>query len=134
MAQVTLRITVDAPPAGVLFSLQDKAKVLSSQVLSTGDPIVFEVPLERDAAGRMSGKFAMGTPAARFVYVNSGAAAGQIGVFWQRRAKIPVMDLPFGDYLAATFAGTAKDGGPFCATVHPVGDGWKVLHRKHTEK
>ena len=124
MATLTLRITVVDPPAGVLFCLQDKANALSGHVLSTGEPLEFVVAVERDDEGRVSGRFAMGPPAARFLYICSGASAGQPGIFWQRRAKISLMNLPAGAELAARFAGTAKDGGPLCATVRPLGEGW----------
>ena len=124
---ITLQITLIDPPARALFCLQDKKNALHQNVVSTGASIVFTVPIERDEAGKVSGMFAMGPPAGRFLYICSVSEVGR------RRAKIPLMDLPDGDHLAAQFAGKAKDGAPFCATVKPLGEGWKVLHRKGTE-
>ena len=124
---ITLQITVIDPPLRACFSLQDKKNELSQEVVSNGEPIVFTVPIERDEAGKVSGNFAMGPPTGRFLYVCSGSDIGR------RRAKIPLMNLPEGEHLAAQFAGKAKDGWPFCATVKPLGEGWKVLHRKGTE-
>jgi len=49
-----------------MFSLQDRANVLSQQTLSTGADITFTLAVERDASGRVLGKFAMGAPAQRF--------------------------------------------------------------------
>ena len=112
------------PPPGVLFSLQDKNNVLYQITESTGADIVFELEMERDAAGRAKGKFAMGPPAQRFLYVNSGTAAGQFGTPWRRRAKIPLTELPDAPAAEVTIEATAKDGGPVCASVRLPGDGW----------
>lgn len=125
MGTVRLEITVVKPPTGVVFSLQDKKGQIENPVLSTGESIVFTVEVERGADGRIGGRFAMGPPAARFLYICSGTYGGQVLTEYGRRAKIPLTALPEGDRLAASFAGTAKDGGPFCATVRPLGEGWK---------
>lgn len=49
---ITLQITLVDPPARACFCLQDKKNELSESVVSTGEPIVFTVPIERDEAGR----------------------------------------------------------------------------------
>ena len=54
MASVQLRITVIQPPSGVVFSLRDRAPILSQQTLSTGADIPFHWEIERDAGGRNS--------------------------------------------------------------------------------
>lgn len=130
---VILQITIVNPPPGVQFSLQRKKNELSQQVVSTGAPMLFTVPIERDEAGKVSGAFACGPPDGRFLYICSGSYAGNHNSLTGRRAKISLMNLPAGSQLSAQFAGTAKDGGPFCATVKPLGEGWKVIHRIRTE-
>lgn len=75
---------------------------------------------------RFTGEFAQGPAAARFVYVRSGTLAGQPDAAWTRRAKVPLWGisaelvqatLESGRALEARVAGTAKDGGPFFASV-----------------
>ena len=126
MPSVQLRITVIQPPAGVLFSVQDRAGVMSQQTLSTGADITFHWEIERDAGGRIRGKFAMGPPAQRFLYICSGTSAGQTNTCWSRRAKISLMALPAGAVVEGSIQGRAKDGGPACATVPLLGGGWAV--------
>ena len=126
MATIRIRITLVAPLAGVAFCLQDKDNVLSQQTLSTGADISFDLSFERDADGRIRGKHAMGPPAQRFFYVNSGTSAGQFGSVWTRRAKISLMNLPAGTSFAGSIRGTNKDGGPVCASVPLLDGGWAV--------
>jgi len=126
MATIEIRITLVAPPAGVSFCLQDKNSVLSQQNLSTGADLSFDLQFERDEDGRVRGKMAMGPPAQRFFYVNSGTSAGQIGSPWTRRAKISLMNLPPGRKFAGSIRGMNKDGGPVCASVPLMDGGWAV--------
>lgn len=121
-----IQITLIDPPAGVLFSLQDRANVLSQQTLSTGANITFVLEFERDAKGGVRGKLAMGPPAQRFFYVCSGTYAGQAGTVWGRRAKISLMTVPAGSILEGEISGRSKDGGPVCATVPLLRGGWVV--------
>jgi hypothetical protein len=83
------------------------------------------------------GEFAQGTPDDRFVYVNSGIAAGEESSQWERRAKIKLAGIDAAllkralntpsSVLEAQIAGTAKDGGPACATVPILGAGWRLV-------
>ena len=82
------------------------------------------------------GPAAQGSVTDRFVYVNSGTMAGQAGSPWTRRAKVKLagIDLKMveaarrdGHCLEARIAGTGRDGGPSCATVRPLGGGWRVV-------
>ncbi|TAH35273.1 MAG: hypothetical protein EYC70_13415 [Planctomycetota bacterium] len=85
---------------------------------------------------RFLGEFAQGPPAARFVYVSSGARAGQGGSCWDRRAKVPLGGITpeqarrvlagEGLVLEARIGGTARDGGPMCGAVPLLGAGWTV--------
>ncbi|MBL8239143.1 MAG: hypothetical protein JNM66_17095 [Bryobacterales bacterium] len=121
-----LRITLLSPPPGVGFSLQDKKQQLFQHTPSTGADITFELEMEIDADGRAKGPFAMGPPAARFLYINSGSYAGQPGTVYNRRAKIPLTGLPAAPVAVAEINGRAKDGGPACATVPLLNGGWRA--------
>ena len=51
---------------------------------------------------------------------------------WQRRAKVPLAGITWtmikkGSVIEAHIEGTARDGGPACATVPLLGGGWKVV-------
>jgi hypothetical protein len=91
------------------------------------------------AAPNFLGEFAQGPRGGRFVYVNSGARAGQTGTPWDRRAKISLESITStqvkavlakpGLVLEARIAGTGRDGGPACATVPLLGAGWQVVAR-----
>ena len=83
------------------------------------------------------GPFTFGPPAGRFVYLSwSGVPAGGGARAMFRRIKIPLagisarllaeLDRTPGAALVATIAGTARDGGPACATV-PLVERWRVL-------
>jgi hypothetical protein len=122
-----LRVTILNPPPGVVFCLQDRNNNLSGQTLSTGANITFEWEIELDAAGRAKGKFAMGPPAARFLYINSGTYAGQAATPISRRAKLPLTNLPASPIAATEIHGRAKDGGPMCATVPLLNGGWRSV-------
>lgn len=135
-----LRILVEHPVPGVAFALQRGASgtaTLVGPVHISADSLVFdfEVTLDgsnADGGPRLLGPFVQGPPTARFVYINVGASAGQIGSPWQRRAKVPlgaidwqaIEALASGERLTAHIAGTARDGSPACATVPILPPGW----------
>ncbi len=130
------------PPAGVQFCLQAGAKELVSQRLSTGSDISFDLVVRlapgKTRAPRFLGPFTHGPVEGRFLYICSGTLAGQSGSCWTRRAKIPLyaiteeqaQQLLKGSArgLEASFDGTAKDGGPACATVRLLEGGWRVMN------
>jgi Family of unknown function (DUF5990) len=84
------------------------------------------------------GPLSQGPARGRFVYIDIGKSAGQTNSSWQRRIKIPLTGITWELIqqtlankklvLEARLPGTGKDGGPSCATVHPIG-GWKCLKR-----
>lgn len=133
---VSLRLSVIDPPAGVSHSLQGKDGVCVDVRMSTGKTIAFEIParLEEGRSGwRFLGDFVRPEgKSRRFVYVATGRQAGQHSTEWSRRAKV---DLPEptaamvkaaagrGLVLEASYAGTDAKGGPTCATVKVL---WKV--------
>lgn len=131
-----LRITLVAPPAGVMYALQlDDAPV--DQQLSDGGDLSLDVSVRfvEDAKGvRYLGPFVKNQGGRRFVYFRVGTSAGQHDSPWSRRGKVWFEDLPVdlarqaatsGRRLEARFPGLAKDGTPSCATVRPL-DGWRL--------
>jgi hypothetical protein len=141
--EITIRIVVSSPPAGVDLGLQygKGADYTTMQTQrSTGADLRFEFPVTvaRMADGvtpNFLGPFAQGPVAGRFVYLDVGTCAGQVDSEWSRRIKVPLAGITAdliddmtkrkGRLLEATIPGTAKDGGPSCATVKPV-CGWAV--------
>jgi hypothetical protein len=139
--EIPLRITLVAPPSDVMFCLQRGRDELVSQQRSTGAPLSFDFTVRVKAAGdqpmNFLGPFTQGPPASRFVYVNSGTMAGESETPWTRRAKIPLAGITAamvrkaltapGARIEARIQGTARDGGPACATCRPIGGGWSLI-------
>ena len=140
--EIPLRLTVVDPPADVVFAIQRGRSDLHQSTRSTGAPITFDFTVRirsSDTTNRHTvlGPFAQGTPATRFVYVNSGTSAGDRTSCWSRRAKVPLSGITPeliaqlaqapGTTLEARIAGTGRDGGPACASVPLLGRGWRVV-------
>jgi hypothetical protein len=145
--ELPLRITVVHPPEGVTFRMQ-RGKTGQADLVPPAhalqDALSFDFSL-RVAAERSSGQpnflgpFAQGPPDGRFVYVNSGTSAGQANSCWTRRAKVhlsgitrQMIEQVLSDpeaILEARIWGLAKDGGPACATVPLLDDGWRISRR-----
>jgi hypothetical protein len=137
--EVPIRIIVEDPPAGVRLAVQrGKAELLDPKT-SGKSRIVFEFSIrarnDRSDGPNFLGPYAQGPAGARFVYVNSGTMAEQASSPWTRRAKIPLSGITWalikkaasaGAVIEAGFAGTARDGGPSCATVPLLGKGWQL--------
>ncbi|HET6975526.1 MAG TPA: DUF5990 family protein [Pyrinomonadaceae bacterium] len=135
-----LRIIVVDPPIGVLFAVQRGKAELETQSLSNGEPLSFEFSVRiGDRADEMPnflGPYVQGPRGGRFVYVNSGTLAGQVASRWTRRAKVGLKDIGWdlvdcvlsqpSKRLEAKIAGQAGDGGPACATVRLLADGWAI--------
>lgn len=138
-----LRITVIDPPAGVVFCLQQEKLDLVPPTRSSDRHLSFDFVLrvigDQGRPPIFRGLCAQGPPAGRFVYVNSGTLAGQTDSCWTRRAKVPLSGLTWelidqvlstpDALLEARIIGTAKDGGPACATVPLLEGGWRVVRR-----
>jgi hypothetical protein len=136
-----LRIKLVKPPRDVAFCLQ-KGKVDLVPPSSVSDEHVsFDLNIniandQTDGPPNFRGPFVQGPPAARFLYINSGTYAGQGDSCWSRRAKVPLTGIGWElieralsrpeSVLEASLAGTARDGGPLCATVPFLNGGWKV--------
>ena len=136
-----LRITVVDPPEGVQFRMQrgrdhlEEPSRVSHGAISFDFAVRIGTPLA-DGRPNFLGEFAQGTPQDRFVYVNSGTLAGQEDSCWERRAKVKLASIDsrlllqaqkMASVIEAKIAGTAKDGGPLCATVPFLGNGWHLV-------
>ncbi|MFN7941063.1 MAG: DUF5990 family protein [Thermoanaerobaculia bacterium] len=139
--EIAFRVVILDPPPGVRFQMQRGSGELVPPARGNARELVFEFSLRPgeplpDGRPRFLGPFAQGPPDGRFVYVNSGTAAGQPGSPWSRRAKLPLGSIDaraVAQVLAQPRArlevripGVGKDGGPVCATV-PLPEGWSVV-------
>ena len=140
--ELTLRIVLEKPPAGVDFGLQkgrgSDYETIQKQRSQTKD-LYFEFTVglkagRKNAMPDFSGPLVQGPPGERFVYLDIGTYAGQKDTCWSRRLKIPLSGIASDmidrvdksrSVLEARVPGTGKDGGPNCATVRPF-DGWKL--------
>ena len=133
-----LRLTLTAPPAGVLFSLQDKSNAPVDAALADGCELSLDLSVdvsEADGGLRFTGPFVRIGFGRKFVYFCSGTIAGRAGSPWTRRGKVMLDSLPpdlvraalaAGARLEARIDGCAKDGGPACAAV-ALPQGWRQL-------
>ena len=134
--EVTLRIVLLRPPAGVDFGLQKgrgSAYETVQRQRSDGQDVAFELSVgakgNRAASPTFVGPFVQGPSGGRFMYVDIGTYAGQTDTVWSRRLKVPLTGISWDmiesrKILEARVPGTGKDGGPSCATVKPF-DGWR---------
>lgn len=139
---IKCRIILENSPVGVAFGLQ-KGKGNAYETLQTqvgnGVDLIFECIAQvkdvTDATPDFLGENIYGTPFNRFIYIDIGASAGQIGSIWQRRLKVPLRDISKemvqkalkneGFALETRVNGVGKDGTPNCATVKPF-EGWTI--------
>jgi len=143
--ELTLKIVLEDPPAGVDFGLQKGSgnKYETIQIQRSGDKnLEFEFPitvkLNKDGLPNFLGVFVQGPTDQRFVYIDIGTYAGQKDTHWSRRLKIPLTEIDLNTIkelstnsnkiLEAKVPGTGKDNGPNCATVKPFA-GWHVSDR-----
>jgi Family of unknown function (DUF5990) len=138
---LALRITVVEPPPDIVWALQIRQEQVVKPSSASAKRISFDFAVEivEDDSGsgfRLEGPAVQGRPGGRFVYLRMGAYAGQpgIGVGWRAKISLEgitrkliadVADRPAA-VLAVEFAGTAPKGGPACATVPLLGEGWHV--------
>ena len=140
--EISLRIVVKRPPAGVYFGLQ-KGSGSNYETVQTAesksDDLQFEFDVRvregKDGRPNFLGSFVQGPTHERFVYLDIGTCAGQTNTTWSRRLKIPLRGIAWeliaqtakssSAVLEARVAGTGKDGGPSCGTVKPF-EGWKL--------
>lgn len=136
-----LRIILDKPPAGVDYGLQKGSGSIYETVQTQrgkGNDLVFTCEMAiKQKDGKdidFGGPFVQGPKGGRFIYIDIGSYAGQNDTPWNRRLKIPLAGIdalisksktPDQLTFETHVPGTAKDGGPNCATVKPFA-GWKV--------
>ncbi|SRR5258706_2857655 len=137
--EIPLRIGVLSPPAGVTTKVQRGKDELLSPSEVSDEALVFDFDVSVDLSSPIPnflGKYAQGPKDVRFLYVNSGTSAGQMGSCWTRRAKISLMSITREQIdavvagkgiLLAEYNGTGRDGGPTCASVKGIE--WKVVSR-----
>ncbi len=140
--ETPLRITLVEPPVSVAYAIgKDKGEWVDLRRSTGGDETFgLEVTVNgqlEDGRPRFLGAFTQGPPTERFIYINVGTSAGDHLSCWTRRAKIPLGGITWamieevqsnpGLVIAASFPGRAKDGGPSCATIRPLGTGWTVV-------
>lgn len=142
--EINFRIVLQNPPADVDYGLQmghaNKYEVVGRQ-RAKGDDLTFEFTINtkpgKDSSIDFSGSCVQGPVGGRFIYINIGTSAGQIGSPWNRRLKIPLIGitesmideiLKMPGVLETSVPGTGKDGGPNCATVKPFA-GWSVVKK-----
>jgi Family of unknown function (DUF5990) len=138
-----MRVLVVSPPPGVLFAVQRGRTELLVPSIQDAEFIQFDFSLRLgpplpDGTFNFLGEYAQGSPSDRFVYINSGTAAGQAGSCWSRRAKLKLASVPrqiaeaaIGSHECAVEArvlGTMRDGGPICASVKPHVVTWGLVH------
>lgn len=131
---VRFRIILVDPPTGVDFGVQkgrgSHYETIHKQRSVAGSDLCFEFELEVQKGPAFRGPLVQGTPDQRFVYLDIGTSAGQMDSPWTRRLKVPLTGITAemireGAVLETRVPGTAKDGGPACATVKPF-PGWRL--------
>lgn len=139
---IPLRIAVLDPFPGVALQIQRGKSGLLPPSRLTPKAAYFELeirvefPISGDRPNFL-GEFAQGPREARFIYLNSGARAGQLDSCWDRRAKVPLGTITASQVhelladntkrLEARLNGLSRDGGPLCATVPLLGGRWQVV-------
>lgn len=145
--ELTLRIVLEKPPAGVDFGLQ-KGRGGDYETIqiqrSEGKDLQFEFTVRVKVGGNNAtpnflGPMVQGPPGARFIYLDIGTYAGQTETGWSRRLKVPLSGITWSmidrrlansaSVLETRIHGTGKDGGPSCGTVKPF-PGWELVRSK----
>lgn len=139
---VRMRILVVNPPLGVRFAVQRGRSELLEPSAEQSEEVQFDFSLRVGSPSPSNqvnfiGEFAQGTPADRFIYINSGTLAGQADSPWTRRAKLKLASIPPqvvesalstpGAVIEARVAGVMGDGGPVCASVKPQAVVWNLV-------
>ena len=121
------------------FCIQGRdAREWLQRTTTDGRDLSFDLTVTAARVGgvpRFFGDAAQGPPADRFIYVCSGTLAGQAESCWTRRAKVPLKTITWellqrvlldpAGRLEARFHGRAGDGGPACATIKLLDEGWR---------
>ncbi|TDH26933.1 hypothetical protein EXU57_09005 [Segetibacter sp. 3557_3] len=138
MKDVRLRILLQNPADGTMYGLQEGKgadyKTVQAQI-GRGEDLTFDFLVQLKQANGMvpslGGPFVQGTPTNRFVYIDIGTYAGQVGARWSGRLKVPLPETILqnsfpdgGQYCwSCNVPGSTAEGKPLFATVKPFG-GW----------
>src|SRR5262249_45246964 len=140
--KLLLRITLIHSPHDVMFRARRGKADLIPPTEAIDEQLSFDFPVRvednrPDGAPNMLGPFTHGPPAGRFLVIVSGMLAGQADSCWTRAAKVRLSGITWaliqealatpGALIEARVAGSAKDGGPACATVPRLDGGWRVV-------
>ena len=128
---INLRIIIEQPVIGVLYSLQAKDKSpLDPKCSRDGEALAFDFQVRIGPGPKFFGdQVRREGPVRRFAYIRVGQLAGDPSSPWSRRIKIDIHDIAsdLRDRAAdsecvieTTVIGTAEDGSPTCATVRPT--------------
>ena len=140
--ELTFRIVLEKPPAGIDFGLQkgngSKYETVQKQRSANKDlhfEFTVRIKNDKESPPNFLGPFVQGTPKDRFIYIDIGTCAGQTNTVWSRRLKVPLTGIAqdminkvmtdSSLLLETKVPGTGKDGGPNCATVKPF-NGWQL--------
>jgi hypothetical protein len=145
---IIVRIVLVSPPVGVDYGIQRGSgnqyeTLLTQRPSNPRAQIVFDVPItvtdtRADTLPNFTGPFVQGKPAERFLYVDIGKAAGQRNTEWSRRMKVPIAGIGWtmieqaaktGRAIETRIPGTAKDGGPTCASTAKLQSAWALVAR-----
>lgn len=154
---VNMRIICKAPPNpedyGAEFGLQDNSTtahwIIHPGAVHPNGDIHFEFgvrvrPNARTGAPNFLGEFVHGDTTKRFVYLSWRPLRWRPGQpespspAWSRRMKVHLCSITWEQVehvvqqdgvLEAVVEGTGRDGGPNCASVQVLGDGWSVRKR-----
>ncbi len=136
------RIILEKTPIGVGFGIQigkGNQYEIDQFQMGNGQDLNFEcsAQVKKNSTGALDfyGLTIQGPTKERFIYINIGTSAGQIGSNWTRRLKVPLRGIAEEMVLVASQNETCyletrvpalgKDGTPNCATVKPFG-GWSL--------
>jgi hypothetical protein len=137
---ITLRLTLVAPPKGVLFSLCDADNARVDPMMSDGSDLSLDVTVrlgEGPDGPRWLGPFVRREGPRRFVYFTSGGYAIGSREPFSRRGKVWLDDLApdlairaatAGQVVEARMAGSDKHGMPACASMKLL-EPWRAVDR-----
>ena len=135
-------ITLIEIPVGVAFRIQRGKADLVAPTQADDNSLSFDFTVrvgapQANGAPNFLGPFTQGTPADRFVDVNSGTLAGEAASGWTRRAKVKLAGITQtmieetlatpGAVIETHIHGKAKDGGPAAASVPLLDGGWEIV-------
>jgi hypothetical protein len=138
--ELRLRVVLADPLPGVRYCLQRTSRADCVDHKSSGaSDLAFDLTVKVKPAGDAfdyHGPFVQGRRGERYVAILIGTLAGEADSCWTRAVKIHLSPIPSATVesalnradvvLTARFPGRAKSGGPSCASIRPLDDGWRA--------